>query len=99
LIEVLKNLLVYITILIFSNDIIGQIRLLEVDPSNDRITIKNFGASTVNISAYRLCARFSYTANLTSVNLESGDLNLAAGAMVVLSGWPLNNVHLTLQYT
>jgi len=79
-----------ISILICTGSLFGQIRILEVDPGNNRITIKNFGGSTVDISSYRLCARFVYTTNLTS-SLESGNLNLAAGETVILS-WPLNDV-------
>ena len=90
-VDVLKKFLLCILILIFSNEIIGQIRLLEVNPSNDIITIKNFGGSTVDISGYRLCAKLVYTSNLTSLILESGSLNLSAGESVVLSGWALTD--------
>ena len=83
--------MLYIIILVFHADIIGQIRLLEVDPTNDRITIKNFGGTTVDISSYRLCALIVYNPSPLSTYLESGSLNLAAGTTVVLSGWPLTD--------
>ena len=52
----------------------AQFRIVEVDPATERVKIKNFGSTTENISAYRLCARFSYNA-LSSMTLISGDLN------------------------
>ena len=68
----------------------AQIRLLEVDPVNDVVTIKNFGGSAVDISSYRFCALRFYTF-LTDLNLESGSLNLSAGASVTVSGWQLSD--------
>jgi len=85
LIEVLKKLLLYIIILVFHHDIIGQIRLLEVDPTDDRITIKNFGASTVNISSYWLCALHSRYNTLNTTTIISGNLILAAGCTVTVT--------------
>ncbi len=66
----------------------SQIRLIEVDPVNNVVTLKNFGGSMVDISDYRFCARFQYT-DLDLVTVDAGNLNLAAGAEVTLSGWPL----------
>ncbi|MCD2259943.1 T9SS type A sorting domain-containing protein [Psychroserpens luteolus] len=60
----------------------AQFRIVEVDPATERVKIKNFGATTEDISAYRLCARFSYNA-LSSMTLLSGDLvNFAPNAEV-----------------
>ncbi len=67
-----------------------KIRLIEVDPITDFVTIKNFGATTVDISGYRFCALFSYTnSGIQVLNVESGSLNLGACESVTLSGWPL----------
>lgn len=60
----------------------AQFRIIEVDPATERVKIKNFGSTTEDISAYRLCARFSYNA-LSSMTLISGDLvNFAPNAEV-----------------
>ncbi len=62
---------------------------------NDRIELVNLGSSTVDISAFWLCSRFSY-AQLSSLTLESGSLNLAAGDSVILSGFSLNDTEADL---
>ena len=60
----------------------AQFRIVEVDPATERVKIKNFGSTTEDISAYRLCARFSYNP-LSSMTLLSGDLvNFAPDAEV-----------------
>ena len=64
----------------------AQIRIIEVVPSTNAITIKNFGFSTVDVSNYRLCSRIRYTSNLsTGITINSGSLNLAAGAEVEIN--------------
>ncbi len=68
----------------------AQIRLVAVDPNANQVSIKNFGSSTVDISAYRLCSEFTYTPDLTSITLVSGSLNLAAGATVVVQGFAID---------
>jgi len=68
----------------------SQIRLVEIDPINDIITLRNFGGITTDVSSYWFCARFSYN-QLGSLVVESGSLNLAAGATVSFSGKALNN--------
>ncbi|OUS01914.1 hypothetical protein A9Q86_04490 [Flavobacteriales bacterium 33_180_T64] len=59
----------------------AQFRIIEVNPTTEQVKIKNFGSTTVDISAYRLCARFSYNA-LSNMTLLSGNLNLAPNAEV-----------------
>ena len=63
----------------------AQIRLVEVNPGTDRVTIKNFGASTVDISTYWFCSLFDYD-QLSTLTVVTGSLNLASGATVVISG-------------
>ncbi len=71
--------------ILFSNQVNAQFRITEVDPSTERVTIKNFGSTTEDISAYRLCAIFSYNA-LSDMTLISGDLvNFAPNAEVELT--------------
>lgn len=68
----------------------AQIRLVEVRPAADIVTIKNFGSSTVNISDYWFCSLFAYP-QLQSLNINSGALNLAPNATVTLSGFAIND--------
>ncbi len=66
----------------------AQIRFTQVTPATDQIKIKNFGAMAVDISTYRLCALFDYTAlNAAPVTIVSGDFNLSQNEVVTIS-WP-----------
>ena len=58
--------------------------------STDQIELMNYGDTTVNISNYWFCSLFSY-AQLNSLTIISGDLDLAPGERVVLSGFALND--------
>lgn len=69
---VLNSLLIY-----------GQIRMVNVDPFDDEVTIKNFGSSTVDISGYWFCTKITY-GSLATATLLSGSLNLAPNAEVTL---------------
>ena len=62
----------------------AQVRMVTVDPANQHITIKNFGAAT-DISSYRLCALFEY-ANINSmfVSIVSGDFALLTDEEVTI---------------
>ncbi|MEM5564427.1 T9SS type A sorting domain-containing protein [Psychroserpens sp. AS72] len=59
----------------------AQLRITEVDPSTERIKIKNFGATTINITSYRLCSKFKY-GTLSDMALIDGFLNLMPNATV-----------------
>ena len=87
-----KFLTLFCLILLFSG-IQAQVRFTRVNPQTDQITLKNFGVNAVNISDWRLCSLFDYTANLTAspVTVVSGSLNIAPGDSVTIGGWPLNN--------
>ncbi|MEL6194041.1 MAG: CHRD domain-containing protein [Bacteroidota bacterium] len=76
------------------NDVVTEanVRLLKVDPETDKIYLKNFGGTAIDISAWRLCSEFSYTSDLAnSVNLLSGSFTLEAGDTVAFDGWPLTD--------
>ncbi len=69
----------------------ANVRILQVDPVEDMITLKNFGEGTIDISNWRLCSKFQYTSDLTStISVISGDLELAKGDTVVISGFALD---------
>jgi hypothetical protein len=61
----------------------AQIRMVLVNPLNEKVTIKNFGGSTVDISNYYLCIFPSYP-RLGSLSVISGDLNLTSGSEVTV---------------
>jgi len=54
----------------------GQIRIIEADPTNQTIKIKNFGTSEIDISSYWICARRSY-GQISSMTILNGDFNLS----------------------
>jgi len=70
------------------------IRISCVDPTSDKIVIKNFGTTTQNISAWRLCSKFAYTATdiATDLTVMTGNLMLAGGQIVELTGFALDDV-------
>jgi hypothetical protein len=57
----------------------------EVSATN-QIEFKNTGMSTVDISSYFLCDFPTYT-QISNLTVVSGSTNLAPGALVVISGW------------
>lgn len=62
-----------------------NIRFTYVDPSTNKINIKNFGANKVDISSYRLCSKTQYTNNLTSQTILAGNLNLMPDSTVTIA--------------
>jgi len=43
------------------------VRLVAVTPVANEYEVHNFGDASVDISGYRLCSKFSYTSNLSSL--------------------------------
>ncbi len=62
----------------------GQIRIVSVNPTANEFTLKNFGASTVDVSPLRVCTEISYS-TLSGLTVISGSTNLVAGASVTLT--------------
>ncbi|OUR93310.1 hypothetical protein A9Q87_05005 [Flavobacteriales bacterium 34_180_T64] len=64
----------------------AQIRIVEVDPSTNRITIRNFGSSSnpENISNYWLCKYPTYE-QFGGMTIISGSFNLAVGSEVTFT--------------
>ncbi len=64
----------------------AQLKFTYVSPATNTIKIKNFGASAVNISTYRLCALFEYTSLVQpGVALVTGDFNLSQNEEVTFT--------------
>ena len=72
-----------LAIFICGTSLYSQIRIFKVDPSNDQVTLHNFGGSMVNISSYYFCTQRTYAA-LNTATIINGSLNLGAGADVTL---------------
>ena len=53
----------------------SNVRILSVDPANDKVVLKNFGNASQDISDYFFCRRKAY-ANVAGIPLTSGDLIL-----------------------
>ena len=83
-------------LLVFSSLLAGQaaiaqsIRIVEVDPGNEWVTLKNFGSTTVDISNYWLCQRPNYDriGESGSVAIVSGDLVLSPNEEVIVNVSP-----------
>ncbi len=56
----------------------AQLRIVEVNPTSNEITIKNFGSLDVDISTYRLCSLFDYEGlSEAEVSIANGDFILS----------------------
>lgn len=85
--------------LIFESLGSSNVRLVQVNPNNNQITIKNFGELDEDISSWRLCSNFNYTnsgmqgdAALTLIN---GDYILSTDEEVVVEWTPGSGFRLT----
>ena len=63
------------------------VRIVYVDPIQDRIDLQNFSDSPVDMSSYQICTRFRYS---TLGSLTSSDLTIGAGERIILS-WSLTD--------
>ena len=59
------------------------VRIVEVNPITNIVTIKNCGTCPINLNNWQLCSKFSYTA-ISSGMVVAGSLNLAPNASVSL---------------
>ena len=73
----------FLAILIGCTNLYSQIRITKVDPSNDQVTLHNFGTTMVQLSGYWFCTKITY-GSLASATLINGSLNLTAGSDVTL---------------
>lgn len=85
----MKKTLLSICLILITLCTTAQIRLVHVDPTLDWFTVKNFGSSTVDISSYRVCASFSYSA-ISALTALSGSTTLAPNDIVILGGFALD---------
>jgi len=67
----------------------SQIQIVEIS-DNGYVEMINSGSSTVDVSDYWLCNRPAYD-RFSSLTLECGQLNLAPGASLTLSGFGLSS--------
>lgn len=87
--KIMKKSLLLFSILISSLAIQAQVVINELDGSANRVEIKNLGQNPVNVSSYFLCTWPQYN-TLGSLTLESGNLLLGAGELLVVTGHPFN---------
>ena len=87
--KIMKKSFLLFSIIISSLALHAQIVINELDGSADRVEIKNLGLDPVNVSTYILCTWPQYN-SLGSLNLESGNLVLAGGELLVVTGHPFN---------
>ena len=59
----------------------AQVRIKMVDPSNNTVTLHNYGGSTVDVSTYWFC-NFPAYAQISAMSINSGSTNLSSGAEV-----------------
>ena len=81
----LQALLTSVLVLLFFTAGTAQVVISEIFAAGT-FELKNNGNTTVNLSNYWICTFPSYN-RLSDLNIECGDLNLAANETVTLSGF------------
>ena len=81
---VITSLLTLVFAALLSASSFAQVRITQVVPSTETVTIHNYGGSTVNISSFQLCTLFNYDL-LSNMTLVNGSLNLTSGADVTIT--------------
>jgi len=76
---VITSFLTLVIATLFSAPSFAQVRITQVDPSTNVVTIHNYGGSTVDISNYYFCQWPIYLQiQADAMTVNSGSLNLAA---------------------
>ena len=72
----------------------GNIRLSCVEPTTDKIILKNFGTEAQDISQYRLCAGADYTTSGIGLDMTvaNGNLILQPGQTIELTGFAIDDI-------
>lgn len=78
-------LVLFATIGTFQIDAQAIFRMVEVDPLNDTVTIRNFGNATDDVGSHRLCSLITYRTLSTQTTIVEGSFNLAPGEEVTVS--------------
>lgn len=84
-VDVIENPAINTRVNVLEGLLPAQIRITYIDPYAQEITIKNFGGEPEDISTYRLCSELDCTADLSSLTLVNGDLNLSTNEEVTLA--------------
>lgn len=84
-VDVVENPAINTRVSVLEGLLPALIRLTNIDPYSQEITIKNFGGEPLDISAFRLCSEFDCSADLSSLTLVSGDFVLATNEEVTLA--------------
>lgn len=67
-----------------------NIRLLQVDPTTDEITLKNFGSSAQNVSNWQVCSLFNYE-QISNLNIINGNMMMMPDDEITFTGFSLND--------
>jgi len=81
---IIKSALTLLFTLFISFHIIAQIKIVQVDPTNEAITIHNYGGSSVDISSYYLCNFPDYKI-VSGMSIISGLTMLDSGADLIVT--------------
>ena len=67
-----------------------NIRLLEVNPATDEITLKNFGSSAQNVGSWEVCSLFNY-AQISTLNITNGNMMMMPNDEITFTGFSLTD--------
>lgn len=88
--DMLSMVLGLCLILISQNANAQNIRLLEVNPATDEITLKNFGSSAQNVGSWQVCSLFNYQ-QISNLNITNGAMMMMPDDEITFTGFSLNN--------
>ncbi|NBC57864.1 MAG: T9SS type A sorting domain-containing protein [Bacteroidetes bacterium] len=67
-----------------------NIRLLEVNPATDEITLKNFGSSAQNVGSWWVCSLFVYQ-QISNLSITNGNMMMMPNDEIIFTGFSLND--------
>ena len=67
-----------------------NIRLLQVNPTTDEITLKNFGSSAQNVGSWWVCSLFVY-GQISNLNITNGAMMMMPNDEITFTGFSLND--------
>jgi len=77
-------------ILTTQNALAQNIRLLQVDPTTDEITLKNFGSSAQNVGSWQVCSLFNYQ-QISNLNITNGNMMMMPNDEITFTGFSLTD--------
>lgn len=80
----MKSILLFLTVVVLSMNLDAQVRISSVDPTNNEVTLHNFGGAAEDVSGHWLC-NFPAYSEISTLTVVSGSTNIMPGMSVTVS--------------